>query len=259
MRAISFFAVVLAISAAALSGAEVFPARADARVPVLLELFTSEGCSSCPPADRLLATLDEKQPVPGADLIVLSEHVDYWNRLGWKDPFSSPQYSVRQEEYASKFSRDGVYTPQLVVDGRFELVGSDAREAQSAIEKSIRTPKFPISISKLSRIGDRVVARVDWSGAAHATNGGRGVLYLAIADNRAHSQVVSGENAGRSLTHVGVLRVLTPAGAVDLTAAAGKDVRLTAQPGLGANGSRLIVFVQDLQSGRILAVTARTL
>src|SRR5580658_3520785 len=208
-----------------------------ARVPVLLELFTSEGCSSCPPADRLLQVLDEKQPVAGADLIVLSEHVDYWNGLGWKDPFSSPQYTARQQDYTNRYNFDGVYTPQLVVDGRYGLVGSDGREASSAIQKAIREQKIAVAISNVSRDGNQVTAHIELN-AEQNFKGGRGVLYIAIADNRADSHVAAGENAGRSLAHVAVTRVLKQMGAIDLDRASAKDVTLPVQS--GAYGSRLV-------------------
>src|SRR5271166_5943636 len=120
-------------------------AEPNARVPVLAELFTSEGCSSCPPADALLMKLDKMQPVAGAQIIVLSEHVDYWNSLGWKDPFSSPQFSRRQADYARLLGSE-VYTPQLVIDGRVQLNGSDGRDIQAAIARAAAKPKLPVQI-----------------------------------------------------------------------------------------------------------------
>jgi hypothetical protein len=163
---------------------------------------TSEGCSSCPPADRLLELLDQKQPVPGADLIVLNEHVDYWDRLGWKDPFSSSLFSARQQEYSYRLHGEGVYTPQLVVDGRFGFVGGDAHEAASAIQEAIRDPKIPIAISNASRDRNQVTAHIEVPGAHQSLIGGRGILYIALTDNRVESHVVHGENAGRALTQV---------------------------------------------------------
>ena len=254
MTSLRFLTVTLCLSAGAL-----FCVAADSgatRVPVLLELFTSEGCSDCPPADRLLELLDQKQPVAGADLIVLSEHVDYWDRLGWKDPFSSSQYTARQQDYSNKYSFDGVYTPQLVVDGRFGLVGSNGREASSAIQKAIREKKIPIEISNVSRDGNQVTAHIELHGD-QSFKGGRAVLYVAIADNRAESHVVRGENAGRSLAHVAVTRVLKQVGAIDLDSASAKDITLVAQP--AATGSRLVAFVQDPGSGHVLGVAAQRL
>src|ERR1700741_2829151 len=115
--------------------------------PVLIELFTSEGCSSCPPADTLLRTLDSSQPIPGVQLIVLGEHVDYWDDLGWKDTYSAHPFTIRQQGYADRFHLASPYTPQMVADGDFEFLGSDRARANQAIAKASALPKIGIRIS----------------------------------------------------------------------------------------------------------------
>jgi hypothetical protein len=252
----SFLTAMLALFAAG----PVFAAENNsaARVPVLLELFTSEGCSSCPPADRLLASLDERQPVAGADLIVLSEHVDYWDRLGWKDPFSSSQYTARQQDYSARPHFDGVYTPELVVDGRYGFVGSEEHDASTAIQKAIRERKIPIAISNVVANGSRVTARIELP-ADQNFKGAKGVLYVALADNRQESHVARGENSGRLLAHVAVVRVLQQVGAIDLDSASAKEITIPVQPGSGAGGSRIVAFIQDPRTGYVLGVAKQKL
>jgi hypothetical protein len=231
---------------------------AEDKVPVLLELFTSEGCSSCPPADKLLEAVDRLQPIPGANLIVMSEHVDYWDQLGWKDPFSSAALSGRQAQYAARLHRDGAYTPQLIVDGEAEMVGSDGPAAKSAVQKALGFEKLLVNLSQPVRDGGRVTVRVEIPGLAAAHKGAASV-YLAVADNRVQSSVARGENAGRSLLHVAVVRSFIEAGHLKAGDSFSREVSLEIPAGAGVNGLRVIAFLQDQKTGRILGVSEQRL
>jgi hypothetical protein len=222
------------------------------RTPVLVELFTSEGCSSCPPADALLQRLDQAQPVKGAELIVLSEHVDYWNDIGWTDPYSSHAYSERQSAYAAQFGNSSVYTPQMIVDGRFEFVGSDARRANEAIREAVKEDKAPVEVTLSSNGDGGVTVHVKAGPLPSGAGNGSADVFLAIADNKDVSQVSRGENAGRTLQHVGVLRKLTRLGSVDGSAAFSDDITLNAKAKNDAN-LRIVVMVQEPNVGRVLA------
>src|SRR3984893_15090212 len=141
------FAVALAIASAGL--------RAAPPTPGIVQLFTSEGCSDCPPADTLLEKLIATQPVAGAEIIGLGQHVDYWDRLGWKDRFSSAALTNRQQVYQTRFGTESIYTPQMVVDGRAEFVGSDAAAARRAIERSLSTKHGAVRITLDAMTADR--------------------------------------------------------------------------------------------------------
>jgi hypothetical protein len=225
------------------------------RNPVLIELFTSEGCSSCPPADVLLTQLDRFQPVPSADLIVLSEHVDYWDDIGWKDPYSSRQFSLRQADYARRFRLGEAYTPQMVVDGNMQLVGSDERQAVQAIQSAAKVDKFRISLSAPRLEGNNgltvhvEVGAMSAAGAKHTS----GQVWIALADDMDQSNVKRGENAGRVLTHVAVVRTLAQVGMVEGDNTFSKD--LTVSTGnANLRNLRVVAIVQESATGRVLGV-----
>jgi hypothetical protein len=225
------------------------------RTPVLVELFTSEGCSSCPPADVLLERLDRTQPVGAANIVVLSEHVDYWNDLGWRDPYSSRAISERQEAYAAGDLQGTVYTPQMVVDGRFGSVGSDEPRAREAIETAAREQKTALVLSSVA-FGDAgaLVAHVDAGPLPAATGAASADVLIAVADESDESQVLAGENDGRKLTHVAVLRSLTKAGAVSNNSGWSGDVKIPVQRP-GRKALRVVGIVQT-PAGRVWGVAS---
>lgn len=215
-------------------------AEADgARVPVVVELFSSEGCSSCPSADRVLARLDRDQPIAGADVIALELHVDYWNSLGWTDPFSQAAFSARQRMHAYSTHSNGVYTPQMVIDGRSELVGSNAVGASLAIQQAARAPHVTV---KLTRHGNAIALDI---GAAPASEGVTHAM-LATTERGLSTTVTAGENRGETLAHgpiVRSLRFVADLGATGLTTQ-------LAQP--AKTGTRVVVFVEGRDSLHVL-------
>jgi hypothetical protein len=227
------------------------------RNPVLVELFTSEGCSDCPPADALLGKLDRSQPVRNAQLVVLSEHVDYWNDIGWKDPYSSHEFSVRQGDYAHRFRLDGPYTPQMVVDGEAQFVGSDERRAIEAIGDAAKAEKVPVNLSSIHLEGSTLAVRVESGPLASQASSGSAKVLVALADDSDETKVSRGENAGRILTHVAVVRILTQVGTIDSGGAFSKDVKVGTENANPRN-LRVVAIVQEIATRRVLGLgTAR--
>jgi hypothetical protein len=218
-----------------------------AEVPVVVELFTSEGCSSCPPADELLAKLEKTQPVPGARLIVLSEHVDYWNRLGWRDPFSSASFTDRQRQYVESLNQDGAFTPEAVVDGRTGFVGSDGRAAKNAILDALKQQKAQVMLTAASGEGG-INLTVDVKNIADSK--GADVI-LAITETGLQSNVRSGENSGRVLKHTGVVRRITVLGRTQGTAYT-TQTSISLPKEWKRENLRAVVFVQDRRTKHII-------
>lgn len=236
----------------ALSVALAGTVAAQRRTPVVVELFTSEGCSSCPPADRVLARLDQDQPVPGVEVIALGEHVDYWDGLGWRDRFSSPLFTTRQQDYGQVFRLGSVYTPQMVVNGRTEVLGSDA----GAIDRAIRAAGEAMK----ALVGIRVVGfdsvSFQVSGLPQGTR--TADILLAVTENGLETPVGGGENNGRRLRHTAVVRSLTSLGKLDTKkdGAYSAEARLNLRPEWNRQNLKLVLFVQDHTNRRILGAAS---
>lgn len=248
-----------------LSGCGANTTSADTRVsdqptrPVIVELFTSEGCSSCPPADALLARLDKEGRIGNAEIIALEEHVDYWDQLGWRDPFSGRQWTERQEDYANVFGNAGVYTPQMVVDGRVEFVGSAQNKARNAIAEAAKEPKAEVAISEAKFADGKLQAGVQVKMFPAPLNHAA-TVWIAVTESGLHSNVKAGENAGEDLHHASVVRSLRKAGEADSRGeiAYSSKQELQLDPTWKRENLRLVVFVQDSKSRHILgAASAR--
>jgi hypothetical protein len=215
---------------------------------VIVELFTSEGCSSCPPADAVLRQINLKQTSAGQLIVGISEHVTYWNSLGWKDPFSSPEFTERQAVYASHLSPEGPYTPQMVVNGSEQFVGGDVNALQKALRDEARRAHLELNIlsSTLSSSGLDVKFSV-----AGVTSRPLDIVAV-VTDDADQSTVLRGENGGRLLQHVSVARSMVRVATVK--GATQQSIHIAFPDGFhldGGSGHHLILFAQEQHQGAI--------
>ncbi len=235
-----------------LAGASDAP-RADSPAPVLVELFTSEGCSSCPPADALLGKLDESQPITGAQAIVLSEHVDYWDHEGWKDAYSSSFFTERQREYVQRLGAREAYTPQIVVDGSAQMNGSDGGAVARAIDAARGRTKIPVRISSVSVVdGKTLHVHLAVDGLPTDSKARKADIFVAVALNHAESHVSSGENKGRDIRHVAVAESIGKVGSVEKGKNFDRDVVVKVKSTSDVANLRLVAFVQAGDGGEVL-------
>jgi len=223
--------------------------------PVIVELFTSEGCSDCPPADTLLDKLIEMQPVTGAQIIGLGEHVTYWDQLGWKDRFSAPALTSRQEGYQSRFRTESIYTPQMVVDGRLEFVGSNANAARKAIEQTLAAPHGSAAIDV-----DGGHVSVTMTNLPKVAHGDHADIVIMVTESGLSSDVKGGENHGKILKHAPVVRYLATIGRIGADETSG-----SARADLAIDGSwqrdhlAIVAFAQENKGRAILASASAAL
>ena len=225
------------------------PASNAARTPILMELFTSEGCLSCPPVDTWVARIDAAQPVAGAEIIVLSEHVDYWDHDGWKDPFSSPAITERQQEYVHNLGLSDVYTPQIVVDGAFEVKPADAQQTSQNLTKAAGTPMIPVRLSSAAVSAGSLTGHIEVDGSADKKNAD---VFVAVAIDKTLTDVLAGENNGRKLENVAVVKAMVKVGKLEKGKTFDQPFTVKLWPNADPANLRVIAFVQESGPGKVL-------
>jgi hypothetical protein len=200
----------------------------------------------------LLTALDQKQPIEGVQVITLSEHVDYWNHLGWKDPFSSAEFTERQAQYARALGdKDAVYTPQMVVDGRVQLVGSQSNTVLQAIANAARLVKVGVSVAIAKSRPKSITLAVEVRNVTGVSDGNTADVILALTESNLLSTVARGENSGRKLAHSAVVRKLTSLGTVDGGSfSAEKAIELNSR--WKRQNMKAVAFVQERGSRRVI-------
>jgi len=228
--------------------------------PVVVELFTSEGCSSCPPADALLKKLSEQQSMQGAQIIALEEHVDYWNHLGWRDPYSSTVFSERQNDYAQVFGTDGVYTPQMVVDGQNEFVGSRSLAAREAIQKAANQPKVEIAlVASANTSPNKPVFDAQVKSLGGISVRGEMELWAAVTEKGLQTDVKAGENSGETLKHAPLVRNLRKIDTLRDPAGYNRQIQIDIDPGWKKENLAVVVFLVEKSSRKIIGAASTAL
>lgn len=235
--------------------------KPERRSPVVIELFTSEGCSSCPPADQLLSQMEAEQPIAGVEIIGLEEHVDYWNHDGWTDPYSSAQWTLRQQEYVAKLRGKGPYTPQMIVDGQKELVGNNTAEVRQSVQVAAQNEKIAVSIDAQTPANDgkqSFEVKVGKSGATIEQR--RADVWLVATERGLSTPVKAGENKGKTLEHASIVRSLQKIGLAPSTDSGyyTANPQLKFRPDWKKENLRIVVFLQDRKTWRILGAASTT-
>jgi hypothetical protein len=227
---------------------------------VVVELFTSEGCSSCPPADALLKELSEQQKLDDIQIVALEEHVDYWNHLGWRDPYSAAEFSERQNDYSHAFGTDGVYTPQMIVDGQHEIVGSRSLAAREAIQKAASQPKAGI---ELLASANATSGKPSFEVQIKSLNGisprGAVELWLAVTETGLQTDVKAGENSGEILKHAAVVRSLRRIDTIRDLAGYQHQIQIALDPGWKKENLAVVVFLAEKSSHKIVGAAVSSL